>query len=63
MVALHGLSHAWIVILAALILAYAVFVGTALLTGLDEDDRTVARAAWQRFRIAALPSTTDRMSL
>ncbi len=36
----------------ALILAYGVFLGVALLFGLDADDQLIARAAWSRLRQA-----------
>ena len=44
-------SHSsWRAAAVALILAYIVFAGTMLLMGLDEDDRMLARMAWQKLR-------------
>jgi O-antigen/teichoic acid export membrane protein len=40
----------WMVIAAALLLAYGAFIGVALAIGLDADDRLVARAVWSRLR-------------
>jgi O-antigen/teichoic acid export membrane protein len=40
----------WLVIAAALLLAYTVFIGIALAFGLGEDDRFIARAIWSRVR-------------
>ena len=40
----------WVVLGAALVLAYAVFLTAAFIFGLDEDDRLVAQAAWSRVR-------------
>ncbi|HEY7098194.1 MAG TPA: oligosaccharide flippase family protein [Terriglobales bacterium] len=48
--------HEWVVVGAALLLAYLVFFGTALLVGLDADDRVIARAVWNRIR-GVLPAT------
>lgn len=62
-VALHGLTRPWIPIVVALLLAYCVFVGIAALAGLDDNDRTIARAAWERLRSMALPSTSDSAAL
>ena len=56
---LRSFSPAWIVIAVALILTYAVFIAAALAVGLDDDDRTIALAAWQRLRAATSSSTTD----
>jgi len=40
----------WIVVAAALLLGYVVFVGISLALGLDSDDRVIARAVRSRFR-------------
>jgi O-antigen/teichoic acid export membrane protein len=40
----------WVVLGAALVLAYAVFLTVAFIFGLDDDDRLVAQAAWSRVR-------------
>jgi O-antigen/teichoic acid export membrane protein len=40
----------WMVIAGALLIGYTVFIGIALATGLDSDDRVVARAVWLRLR-------------
>ena len=40
----------WVVLPSALVLGYAVFLGTALL-GLNEDDRMVVRGAWQQLSL------------
>jgi O-antigen/teichoic acid export membrane protein len=40
----------WMVIGGALLIGYTVFIGIALATGLDSDDRVVARAVWLRLR-------------
>lgn len=51
---LGRVSHPAVVIGAGLAAAYAVFVGVALLFGLDSDDQLIARAIWGRLR-GALP--------
>jgi hypothetical protein len=43
---IHGLT----VIVVSLVLAYLTFLGGSLLFGLDEDDRFIVRAVWQRLR-------------
>lgn len=45
-----NLGPAWIVMGTTLVLAYAVFFACSLAWSLDEDDRTIARAVWQRVR-------------
>jgi O-antigen/teichoic acid export membrane protein len=42
----------WLTVAVALSLAYGLFIGLALLFGLDPDDRLVARAIWTRLRAA-----------
>jgi O-antigen/teichoic acid export membrane protein len=48
--ALAVIRPEWMVIGAALVLAYLVFVGIALAFGLDQDDRLIAHAIWLRMR-------------
>lgn len=62
-IALHGLTRPWIPIAVALLLAYCVFVGIAVLVGLDDNDRTIARAAWERLRSTTFSSTPDSAAL
>ena len=40
----------WVVIVAALLLAYGAFSVVALVMGLDADDRLIANAVWTRVR-------------
>lgn len=42
------LHHNWMSIAVATILAYAVFVGLLIMSGLDSDDRMIAAAIWSR---------------
>lgn len=44
-VALSGLQSQWAVIVTAVVVAYAVFIGSCLLMGLNEDDRLILDAA------------------
>ena len=46
----RGAHSQWVVLGAALVLAYAVFLSVAFISGLDDDDRLVAQAAWSRVR-------------
>jgi O-antigen/teichoic acid export membrane protein len=43
-------GHNWLAVIAATVVAYLVFAATALVSGLDEDDRLIARAIWSRIR-------------
>lgn len=43
----HG-GFEWLLIAISAVLAYAVFIGAALLFGLDADDRIIAHAIWAR---------------
>ena len=40
----------WPVIAAGLVLAYGALIGASLLSKIDDDDRMIARAAWERLR-------------
>ncbi|MGB8830778.1 MAG: flippase [Candidatus Sulfotelmatobacter sp.] len=56
---LSGFAKAeWIVILFALVLAYAVFTMGAFLMGLDADDRLIVSAVWLRVR--GIPAIKSR---
>jgi len=46
----RGITHQWLVIMVALILAYAVFGALALVFALDNDDRMIAASAWAQIR-------------
>ncbi len=43
-------AHPWMAVLLALVVAYAVFLGTAVKYALDEDDRMIAMSAWAQIR-------------
>lgn len=45
---LRGLPHQWVVIGIGLVAGYAAFIASALLVGLDADDRLIADAVWYR---------------
>jgi len=45
-----AIAHQWLVILLALVLAYALFGGLAIAYVLDADDRMIARSAWLKLR-------------
>jgi O-antigen/teichoic acid export membrane protein len=45
-----SIGHSWLVILMALVLAYAAFCGLAAALSLDHDDRMIARSAWSQLR-------------
>jgi O-antigen/teichoic acid export membrane protein len=47
--ALAVMRH-WVVMGAGFVLAYAAFIGIAMLVGLDADDRLIAQAVWLRMR-------------
>ena len=47
-VAVAWIRPGWMMIGIGLVLAYVVFIGTALFVGLDADDRIIARAVWAR---------------
>jgi O-antigen/teichoic acid export membrane protein len=49
-VAAPSFTQEWLVIIAAVLLAYAVFALVLLACGLDQEDRTIAVAAWGRMR-------------
>ena len=49
-VAFSTLGPAWLVIAVSLLLAYVIFVGGCLLFSLDDDDRTIAQAAWRNLQ-------------
>ena len=46
----------WMVVAIGLLLSYVVFFLLALASGLDEDDRLVARAVWSRLRGMVMPA-------
>jgi len=46
----HFLAGGWQLVALSLLLAYASLIAGSLLFGLDEDDRMIVRAAWQRLR-------------
>ena len=46
----HIFHHDWLAVGTALALAYTLFAGIVLLTGLDSDDRMIATAIWSRVR-------------
>ena len=48
--AVGSLWPAWLVVGGALLVGYVVFVGVALLFGLNEDDTLIAHAIWARLR-------------
>ena len=45
-----GVIHQWLVIMFALVFAYAVFGALAFVFALDGDDRMIARSAWGQIR-------------
>lgn len=45
-----SMSRPWLGILAATVIAYFVFAGTALMVALDEDDRMIAISGWAQVR-------------
>jgi hypothetical protein len=46
----------WMVVAIGLLLSYVIFFLLALASGLDEDDRLVARAVWSRLRGMVMPA-------
>jgi hypothetical protein len=49
-VAAPSFAQEWLLIPAAVLLAYGVFALVLLACGLDQEDRTIAAAAWGRMR-------------
>jgi O-antigen/teichoic acid export membrane protein len=47
-----GLSSTWLLIGLRLVFSYAVFIGLSILFGLDEDDKLIVCAIWNRIRMA-----------
>jgi O-antigen/teichoic acid export membrane protein len=45
-----SMAHPWLIILLALVLAYAVFCGLAFAFSLNPDDRMIAQSAWSQLR-------------
>jgi O-antigen/teichoic acid export membrane protein len=54
--------HDWLAVGVALAAAYAVFAAAVLVSGLDKDDRLIARAIWSRVRGAFAGATTGVQS-
>jgi hypothetical protein len=49
-IALRSLRADIPVVVLSTVLTYVLFMGTALLSGLDDDDRLIANAIWSRVR-------------
>ena len=45
-----GVVHQWLVVMFALVFAYAIFGGLAVFFALDNDDRMIATSAWAQIR-------------
>lgn len=52
-------GHDWLAAGVALAIAYGVFAALILFTGLDDDDRLIAKAIWSRVRGTFAPSEVE----
>ena len=48
--AAHSIRREWPVIVMSAAVSYLALAGIAAMVGLDEDDQTIAKAAWSRVR-------------